>query len=79
MNFEWISFGVKPSFTENLLTSRYSILLILRDTGNTPASDSCIEQPTWKNALRFHMVAYDRCTNLGKNFADIAAIYGRGR
>jgi hypothetical protein len=25
------------------------------------------------------MDAYDRCTNLGKNLADIVVIYGRGR
>jgi len=46
MNFEWITFGVKPSFTKNVITARYSILLILRDTDNTPASDSCIKQTT---------------------------------
>jgi hypothetical protein len=47
MNFEWISFGVKPSFTKNFISARYSILSILRDTDNTPASDSCIKQTTW--------------------------------
>jgi hypothetical protein len=41
------SFGVKPSFTKNFITARYSILSILRDTDNTPASDSCIKQTTW--------------------------------
>ena len=44
MNFEWISFGVKPSFTKNFETARYSILSISRNTDNTPASDSCIKQ-----------------------------------
>jgi len=79
MNFEWISFGVKPSLTKNFITTRYSILSILSDTDNTPASDSCIKQTTWKNDLQFHMDAYDRCTNLGKkNLADTVAIYGRG-
>jgi len=47
MNFEWISFGVKPPFTKNFITTQYSILAILRDTDNTPASDSCIKQTTW--------------------------------
>jgi hypothetical protein len=46
MNFELIPFGVKPSFTKNFITARYSILSILRDTDNTPASDSCIKQTT---------------------------------
>jgi hypothetical protein len=49
------------------LTARYSILSILRDTDNIPASDSCIKQITGKNDLHFHMGAYDICTNLGKN------------
>jgi hypothetical protein len=40
------SFGVKLSFTKNFLTARYSVLSILRDTDNTPASDSCIKQTT---------------------------------
>jgi len=47
MNFEWISFGVKPSFTKKFITARYSVLSILSDTDNTPASDSCIKQTTW--------------------------------
>jgi hypothetical protein len=47
MNFKWISFGIKPSFTKNFITTWYSILSILRDTDNTPASDSCIKQTTW--------------------------------
>jgi len=46
MNFELISFGVKPSFTKNFKTARYSILSILRDKNNTPASDSRIKQTT---------------------------------
>jgi hypothetical protein len=44
MNFEWISFDIKPSFTKNYITAQYSIV---RDTDNTPASDSCIKQTTW--------------------------------
>jgi hypothetical protein len=47
MNFEWISSGVKSSFTKNFITARYSVLSILRDTDSTPASDSCIKQTTW--------------------------------
>jgi hypothetical protein len=41
-----LSFGVKPSFTKNFISARYSILSILRDTDNTPASDSCMKQTT---------------------------------
>jgi hypothetical protein len=47
MNFEWILLRVKPSSTKNFITARYSILSILRDTDNTPVSDSCIKQTTW--------------------------------
>ena len=47
MDFEWVSFGIKPSFTKNFVTTQYSVLSILRDTDNTPASDSCIKQTTW--------------------------------
>jgi hypothetical protein len=71
MNFKWISFGVKPSFTKNFITVRYSILSILRDTDNTPASDSCIKQTTWWNDLQFHMDAYDRYTKSGKKILPI--------
>jgi hypothetical protein len=46
MNLELISFGVKPSFTKNYITARYSILSILRYTDNTPASDGRIKQTT---------------------------------
>jgi len=38
---------MKPSFTKNFITARYSVLSILRDTDNTPASDRCIKQTTW--------------------------------
>jgi hypothetical protein len=41
-----ISFGVKPSFTKNFITARYSVLHILKDTDSTPASDSCIKWTT---------------------------------
>jgi hypothetical protein len=44
MNFERISFGVKPPFTKNFITAQYSILSILRDTDHTPVSDSCINK-----------------------------------
>jgi hypothetical protein len=47
ISFKWISFHIKPSFTKNFTTARYSIVSILRDTDNTPASDSCIKQTTW--------------------------------
>jgi len=43
---QMISFGAKPFLTKNSITARYSILSILRDTDNTPASDSCIKQTT---------------------------------
>jgi len=80
MNFEWISFGVKPSLTKNIITTQYSILSILRDTDNTAASDNCIKQTTWWNDLQFHMDAYDRCTNLGKKILAVSvAICGQGR
>jgi hypothetical protein len=77
LNLEWISFDTKPSFTKNFITTQYSILSILRDKDNTPASDSHIKQATWENDLQFHMDVYDRCTNLQKkNLADTVAIYG---
>ena len=49
-----------------LVIVRYSILSILRDTDNTPASNSCIRQSTWYNDLQFHVDAYDRLPTLGK-------------
>jgi hypothetical protein len=64
VNFGRISFGVKPSFTKNFITAQYSILSILRNTYNTPASGSCIKQTTGYNDLQFHMDAYDRCASL---------------
>jgi len=62
------------------MIAQYSILSILRDIDNTPVSDSCIKQTTWRNNLQFHMHAYDRCTNLEKKFfANIVAFYGWSR
>ena len=56
------------------------MLSILRDTDNSPDSDSHMKQTTWQNDLQFHMDAYDRCTNLEKrNLSDIVANYVRGR
>ena len=64
---------------KNFITVPYSILSVLRDTDNTPVSDSCIKQTTCYNDLQFRMDAYDRCSNVGKKFSDIVPIYGRGR
>jgi len=33
--------------TCNFIITRYSVLSILRNTDNTPASDSCIKQTNW--------------------------------
>jgi hypothetical protein len=50
---------MKVSCSDNI-TAIWQTNSILRDTDNTPASDSCIKQTTRQNDLQFHMDAYDR-------------------